>query len=39
VPLPKGGDKENADGYRGVYVNPSNGIAFPGGFGRNWRKA
>ena len=35
---PKGGDKENPDRYRVVYVNPSNGIAFPGGFGRNWRK-
>ena len=38
VSPPEGGDKENADGYRGVYVNPSNGIAFPGGFGRDWRK-
>lgn len=38
VPLPEGGDKEHSMGYRGVYVNPSNGIAFPGGFGRGWRK-
>jgi hypothetical protein len=38
TPLPEGGDKENPSGYHGVYVNPSNGIAFPGGFGKNWRK-
>jgi hypothetical protein len=38
TPLPQGGDKEHSDGLRGVYVNPSNGIAFPGGFGRDWRK-
>jgi hypothetical protein len=38
TPLPQRGDKENSDGFRGVYVNPSNGIAFPGGFGRDWRK-
>jgi hypothetical protein len=30
VALPEGGDKENPTGCRGVYVNPSNGIAFPG---------
>jgi hypothetical protein len=30
-------DKEHSRDYRGVYVNPSNGIAFPGGFGKNWR--
>jgi hypothetical protein len=35
---PEGGDKENADGFRGVYVNPSNGIAFPGEFGGSWCK-
>jgi hypothetical protein len=34
VALPNDGvDVEHSDGYRGVYVNPSNGIAFPGGFG------
>lgn len=37
APLPKPGDKEHPTGYRGVYVNPSNGIAFPGGFGTGWR--
>lgn len=37
-PLPKGGDKEHSTGFRGVYVNPSNGIAFPGGFGNDWRR-
>jgi hypothetical protein len=30
-------DKENSNGPRGVYFNPSNGIAFPGKFGKNWR--
>ena len=30
-------DVELSEGYRGVYVNPSNGIAFPGGFGSGRR--
>lgn len=35
----EGGDMENPEGYRGVYVNPSNGIAFPGALGTKWRKS
>lgn len=39
VVLPKneGVGVEHSECYRGVYVNPSNGIAFPGGFGTDWR--
>jgi hypothetical protein len=31
-------DVQHSEGYRGVYVNRSNGIAFPGGFGSDWRE-
>jgi hypothetical protein len=39
VVLPKNEDVdvEHSEGYHGVYVNPSNGIAFPGGLGTDWR--
>jgi hypothetical protein len=32
-------DVEHSEGYRGVYVNPSNGIAFPGGFWKGLKGA
>jgi hypothetical protein len=39
VVLPKNEDVdvEHSEGCHGVYVNPSNGIAFPGGLGTDWR--
>ena len=37
VVLPKNQDVDVEHlGHRGAYVNPSNGIAFPGGFGTGW---
>ena len=32
IVVPKEGETSNYDGMRGVYVNPSNGIPFPGAF-------